>query len=140
MIGMQAFYVEGISNPKLEVGDLRSVAAFSKDNSLTSVIDATFTPPINFRPASIGFDVVLHSATKYANGHSDIVAGIVAGSSSFIAKVSDTACHYFHLFTAMWEEKRRKRMSFCGQWPLPRQRFLVFCLTSLQRVSALPSI
>lgn len=79
--------MEGISNPKLEVGDLRSVVAFSQENKLTSVIDATFTPPINFRPATIGFDVVIHSGTKYANGHSDVVAGITAGSCAFIQKV-----------------------------------------------------
>ena len=83
----QVFYVEAISNPKLEVGDLKGVAAFSKEHSLTSVIDATFTPPVNFRPAAIGFNIVLHSATKYYNGHSDIVAGVVAGSRENIAKV-----------------------------------------------------
>ena len=80
--------MEAISNPKLEVGDLKAVAAFSQDYNLTSVIDATFTPPVNFRPASIGFNIVLHSATKYYNGHSDIVAGVVAGSKDSIAKVS----------------------------------------------------
>ncbi len=85
---LQVFYVEAVSNPKLEVGDLRAVAAFSKEHGLTSVIDATFTPPVNFRPASIGFNIVLHSATKYYNGHSDIVAGIVAGSTQNIAKAS----------------------------------------------------
>ena len=84
---LQAFYVESISNPLLEVGDLRAVAAFSKQHQLTSIIDSTFAPPVNFRPASIGFSVVLHSATKYANGHSDIVGGIAAGSSSFISQV-----------------------------------------------------
>ena len=88
---MQVFYVEGISNPKLEVADLKAVAAFSKEHKLTSVIDATFTPPINFKPISIGFDVVLHSATKYANGHSDIIAGIAAGSKQFIAGVRKPA-------------------------------------------------
>ena len=87
---MQVFYVEAISNPKLEVGDLRAVAAFSREHYLTSVIDATFTPPVNFRPASIGFDIVLHSATKYYNGHSDIVAGVVAGSRANIDKASTT--------------------------------------------------
>ena len=84
---VQVFYVEGISNPRLEVGDLKAVVAFSQQNKLTSVVDATFTPPVNFKPASIGFDVVLHSATKYANGHSDILGGIAASSSSIIAAV-----------------------------------------------------
>ena len=73
-------YVEGISNPLMEVGDLRAVVKFAKQHGLVSVIDNTFATPVNFRPLEIGFDLVVHSATKYLNGHSDIVAGAVAGS------------------------------------------------------------
>ena len=80
-------YVEGVSNPLMEVGDLEAVVEFSRAHGLVSVIDNTFLTPVNFRPAGIGIDVVLHSATKYLNGHSDIVAGAVVGSSERIAAV-----------------------------------------------------
>lgn len=80
--------MESISNPLLEVGDLEAVVAFSRQHNMVSLVDSTFAPPINFRPAALGFDLVIHSATKYANGHSDVVAGIVAGSTEFIGKVT----------------------------------------------------
>ena len=84
----------------MQVGDLKAVVAFCRQHQLTSVIDSTFTPPINFRPAALGFDVVVHSATKYLNGHSDIVAGVIAGTSPFIAEVrrSPPTHTLFHLF------------------------------------------
>lgn len=82
----QVFYVESISNPLLEVADLRSVAEFSKRRGLTAVVDNTFATPVLCRPAELGF-VVIHSATKYLNGHSDLLAGAVAGPAEFIAKV-----------------------------------------------------
>lgn len=74
----QVIYVEAISNPLMQVPDLPGVVAFAKQHGLTSVIDATFATPVLFRPASIGFDLVIHSATKYLNGHSDIIAGGLA--------------------------------------------------------------
>ena len=61
-------YVEGISNPLMEVGDLRAVVRFARDNGLMSVIDNTFPSPVNFRPLELGFDLSVHSATKYLNG------------------------------------------------------------------------
>ena len=71
-----------------QVGDLAAVVAFSREHGLTSVIDATFATPVLCQPcAQLGFDVVVHSMTKYLNGHSDVVAGAVAGSAAFIAKV-----------------------------------------------------
>ena len=79
-------FVDSQSGP-MQVGDLKAVVAFCREHQLTSVIDSTFTPPVNFRPAAIGFDVVVHSATKYLNGHSDIVAGVIASTSTFIAEV-----------------------------------------------------
>jgi len=80
-------YVEGVSNPLMEVGDLEAVIAFAREHGLVSVIDNTFLTPVNFRPLSVGFDLVVHSATKYLNGHSDIVAGAVAGSSACVLDV-----------------------------------------------------
>ena len=70
------------------MGDLAAVVAFAREHGLTSVIDATFATPVLCQPcARLGFDVVVHSMTKYLNGHSDVVAGAVAGSAAFIAKV-----------------------------------------------------
>lgn len=86
-------YVESISNPLMEVGDLRAVVAFAKKHGLVTVIDNTFTSPVNFRPIEIGFDIVVHSATKYLNGHSDIVAGAVIGSARHIELIRHLQLH-----------------------------------------------
>jgi len=75
----RAFYVEAMSNPLLEIGDLPAVAAFAREHGLVSMIDATFATPVLLQPLALGFDLVLHSATKYLNGHSDICAGAVVG-------------------------------------------------------------
>lgn len=80
-------YVEALSNPLLQVPDLKAVVAFARRHGLTSVIDATFATPVNLRPLALGFDVVLHSGTKYLNGHSDVIAGVVAGSATFVQQV-----------------------------------------------------
>ncbi len=80
-------YVEAVSNPLLKIVDLKAVAAFAKANGLTTFIDNTFPSPYNFNPAKIGFDVVLHSATKYINGHTDIVAGAILTSNALYKKI-----------------------------------------------------
>jgi cystathionine beta-lyase/cystathionine gamma-synthase len=87
------FYVETITNPLMEVVDLDAVVAFCREHGLVSVIDSTLTTPVNFRPATRGFDLVLHSATKYLNGHSDIVAGAVAGSGALVTRVKQKLDH-----------------------------------------------
>ena len=87
------FYVESISNPLMEVGDLRAVVDFASAHGLTTIIDSTFATPVNFRPLEIGFDVVVHSATKYLNGHSDIVAGCVIGSKEKVETVRRVLVH-----------------------------------------------
>jgi len=80
-------YFETITNPLVQVADLEAVVAFAREHGLISVIDNTFASPINFRPAEIGFDLSLHSGTKYLNGHSDIVCGVVIGRRDLVAKV-----------------------------------------------------
>ena len=80
-------YFEAITNPLVQVADLSAVVAFAREHGLVSVIDNTFASPVNFRPAEIGFDLSLHSGTKYLNGHSDIVCGVVIGRSEPVAKV-----------------------------------------------------
>ena len=70
-------WVETPSNPLLKLIDLEGVARFAAENQLLSVCDNTFASPWIQRPLEVGFDIVLHSATKYLNGHSDIVGGVV---------------------------------------------------------------
>jgi len=89
----RAIYVEPMSNPLLEVADLEAVVAFAKKHKLLAIIDNTFASPVNFRPLDIGFDVVLHSCTKYLNGHSDIVAGGIVGSKEIIERVTHRLNH-----------------------------------------------
>ena len=89
----KAIYVETISNPLMQVPDLEAVVTFAKRNGLVSMIDNTFASPVNFRPFEMGFDLSLHSATKYLNGHSDIVAGAVIGKSNLIEKVTHKLNH-----------------------------------------------
>jgi cystathionine beta-lyase/cystathionine gamma-synthase len=84
----KAIYVETMSNPLLEVPDLRAVAEFAREHQIVSMIDNTFASPINFRPAELGFDLSLHSGTKYLNGHSDIVAGAVIGKADLVRRVN----------------------------------------------------
>ena len=71
----RVFLVESLTNPTLRIADLKAVVTFCSDHGITSVIDNTFASPVNYRPLEAGFDVELHSATKYLNGHSDLVAG-----------------------------------------------------------------
>lgn len=89
----RALFVESITNPLIEVGDLEGLANFARKHQLVSVIDNTFASPINFRPLELGFHLVMHSATKYLNGHSDIVAGAVIGSGRRIRQVTDRVNH-----------------------------------------------
>lgn len=81
----RAFYCETLTNPLLELADLAAVAAFSRAHGLVSIIDNTFASPVNFRPIEHGFDLVVHSCTKYLNGHSDLVAGAVLGKAELVA-------------------------------------------------------
>lgn len=83
-------YAESITNPLLEVPDLEAMAAFAEEHDLIAVIDSTFASPVNCRPAELGFDVVLHSATKYLAGHSDLAAGVAAGPSDVMDRIGHT--------------------------------------------------
>jgi cystathionine beta-lyase/cystathionine gamma-synthase len=86
-------YVESIANPLLDVPDLEAVVAFAKRHGLITLIDNTFASPVNFRPAEVGFDLSLHSATKYLNGHSDLVAGAVIGRADLVTRVTHRLNH-----------------------------------------------
>jgi cystathionine beta-lyase/cystathionine gamma-synthase len=89
----KAIYVEAMSNPMLQVSDLNAAVAFAKEHGLVSMIDNTFASPINFRPAERGFDLSLHSCTKYLNGHSDIVGGACIGPAHLVEKVKHKLDH-----------------------------------------------
>jgi len=89
----KAIYVETISNPLIQVPDLEAVVRFAKGHKLFSIVDNTFASPVNFRPAEHGFDLSVHSATKYLNGHSDIVAGAVIGGSDLVEKITHRLNH-----------------------------------------------
>jgi len=86
----KAVLVETITNPLMRVGRLREIVEFARAHGLTSVVDNTFASPVNFRPVVAGFDLVFNSATKYLNGHSDVVAGSVAGSRRRVEEVRHT--------------------------------------------------
>ncbi|MEM7244397.1 MAG: PLP-dependent aspartate aminotransferase family protein [Acidobacteriota bacterium] len=89
----RAIYVESITNPLTRVPDLLGMAAFAKEHGLVSLCDNTFATPLNFRPAEAGYDLVLHSATKYLNGHSDLVAGAICGRSELLADIKHRLDH-----------------------------------------------
>lgn len=89
----RAFFVETLTNPLLSVTDLPAVADFARNHGLVSMVDNTFATPLNCRPLELGFDLSLHSATKYLNGHSDIVAGVVAGKTEAVERVARILNH-----------------------------------------------
>ena len=87
-------YVESPSNPLLKIVDLRSISSLAKEKSLWTMIDNTFASPVNQNPIDHGIDIVIHSATKYLGGHSDISAGAVISTSVNIERILDSAKNF----------------------------------------------
>ena len=85
----RVLYVETLTNPLLTVTDLEAALACARAGNIVSVVDNTFASPVNLRPLALGFDLELHSATKYLNGHTDIVAGAVAGRADLVTRVRE---------------------------------------------------
>lgn len=83
----KVIYIETPSNPLMLITDLEMIARLAKQHQLVSMIDNTFASPINQTPANFGIDIMIHSATKYMGGHSDICAGAVAASEDHILKI-----------------------------------------------------
>jgi len=83
----KVLYVETPTNPTLRLVDLNKAIAFAKKHKLISIIDSTFATPVLQRPIDLGFDMVVHSATKYLSGHSDVIAGAAAGSKKWMDRV-----------------------------------------------------
>lgn len=83
-------YVETPTNPMLRLVDLRQAVRLARRYELSSVVDNTFASPVLQRPLALGFDLVVHSATKYLGGHSDIIAGAVVGRRRLVERIRDT--------------------------------------------------
>lgn len=79
--------LETPTNPTLRILDPRPISALARPRGIRVVMDATFASPVNFHPGAFGVDVVIHSATKYMGGHSDLIAGVVAGPTDVITEV-----------------------------------------------------
>lgn len=83
----RAIFVESPVNPTCRVLDLRNIRYLTREGGLALVVDSTFASPVNFRPIEHGADVIIHSATKYLNGHHDVLGGVVLGTAPFIEEV-----------------------------------------------------
>lgn len=90
----KVLYIETPSNPLLTITDMEAVAKIAKKHGLISMIDNTFASPVNQNPIDFGIDIVLHSATKYMGGHSDILAGAVAASQAHINQIFQLAKNF----------------------------------------------
>ncbi len=84
-------FLETPSNPLLQITDLQAMASLARERGLVTLIDNTFASPVNQNPADFGIDVMIHSATKYMGGHSDICAGAVAASAEHINRIFNLA-------------------------------------------------
>lgn len=87
----RAIYIETPSNPLLQITGLEELARMAKSNNILSIIDNTFASPVNQNPIDWWMDIVVHSATKYLNGHSDVTAGAVVSTSERIERIWETA-------------------------------------------------
>ncbi len=90
----KVIYIETPSNPLLTITDLEAIGKLSKKHGLVSMIDNTFASPVNQNPIDFGIDIVIHSATKYMGGHSDICAGAVASTEENIKRIHSLAKNF----------------------------------------------
>ncbi len=88
-------YLETPANPTLKITDIAAVAQIAKERNIKTVLDNTFATPFNQQPLSLGIDAVVHSATKYLGGHSDLTAGAVVGSTEIIERIEFHAARLF---------------------------------------------
>ena len=87
----KVLYIETPSNPLLTITDMKAISKLGTKNGIVTMIDNTFASPINQTPVDFGIDIMLHSATKYMGGHSDVLAGAVAASNEHIDKIWNVA-------------------------------------------------
>ncbi|MFL6282966.1 MAG: trans-sulfuration enzyme family protein [Pyrinomonadaceae bacterium] len=79
-------YAESPTNPLMQITDLRALSELARARGVTTIVDNTFSTPVNQRPLELGIDAVIHSATKYLGGHSDVTAGVVVSSREFVER------------------------------------------------------
>lgn len=110
----KVLYIETPSNPLLTITDMKAISDLAKENGMVTMIDNTFATPINQTPIDFGIDIMIHSATKYMGGHSDILAGAVAASNVHIDKIWNVARNLggsLSDFTVWMLERSLKTMS-----------------------------
>ncbi|HDZ05852.1 hypothetical protein LCGC14_0123100 [marine sediment metagenome] len=90
----KVIYIETPSNPLLTITDLEAIAKIAKKHGLVTMIDNTFASPVNQNPIDFGIDIVIHSATKYMGGHSDICAGAVASTTEYMDRIFQLAKNF----------------------------------------------
>ena len=90
----KVIYIESPSNPLLTITDLKAVATIAKKHGVITMIDNTFASPVNQNPIDFGIDIVIHSATKYMGGHSDICAGAVASTTENMERIFNLAKNF----------------------------------------------
>ncbi len=88
---VRVLLTESIANPSLAVADLPGLAALAREKGLVLVVDNTFATPLGCRPLAFGPALIVHSATKYLNGHSDVIGGVVAGALEAVEAVRKVA-------------------------------------------------
>ncbi|QXP59493.1 trans-sulfuration enzyme family protein [Olleya sp. HaHaR_3_96] len=106
-------HIETPSNPLLTITDIKAIAKLGKQKNIVTSIDNTFASPVNQNPAQFGIDLIMHSATKYFGGHSDICAGAVAGSKIHMDKIWNVSKNYggsLSDFTVWMLERSMKTM------------------------------
>ena len=84
------FWLETPSNPLLKITDIEGVTQIAKSKNIITIIDNTFATPFNQRPLEFGIDMIIHSATKYLGGHSDLTAGVIVGNQEFVDRARNT--------------------------------------------------
>ncbi|MEE9224520.1 MAG: aminotransferase class I/II-fold pyridoxal phosphate-dependent enzyme, partial [Thermoplasmata archaeon] len=85
----RGIFLETPTNPLLKIIDIRDIARATRKKNIKIMVDNTFATPINQRPLELGADVVIHSGSKYLNGHSDVIAGLVAGKKGDMEKIKE---------------------------------------------------
>lgn len=89
------FWIESPSNPLVRITDIAEVSSIGRAAGIATVVDNTFATPFNQRPLELGADIVIHSATKYLGGHSDLTAGIIVGSKDLVEKARHGAAKFY---------------------------------------------
>ena len=92
--GAKLFYMESPTSWVMDAHDVGALAALAKSRGILTIIDNSWATPVFQRPLSLGVDMVVHSASKYLGGHSDVVAGVVAGSKELIGRIRAEAYPY----------------------------------------------